>query len=148
AGDYPGLPRIDAGRTRQNRVTRIGRPHRGQQDLVPAARRAERADPFGAAAERTRIRFQPADAEVDVLDRAGMRRHRRHAEVDRGDEDATFSERLRHEVVVRAVLAGPGAAVYLQRRWKRPGSLRPVQASKHARLVFDILDGDGGTDRI
>ena len=41
AGDHPGLLRIDAGRARQNRITRIGRPHRGQQHLVPAARRAE-----------------------------------------------------------------------------------------------------------
>ena len=34
AGDHPGLRGIDAGRARQNCITRIGRPHRGQQYLV------------------------------------------------------------------------------------------------------------------
>jgi len=72
-----------------------------------------------------------------------MRRDRRHAEIDRGDENAAFGKRLRHKVVVGAVLTGPGAAVHLQRRRKRPRAARPVEPRQHPLLVLDILDRDG-----
>src|SRR5690242_20486634 len=79
-----------------------------------------------------------------------MRRDRRHAKIDRGDEDAAFGKRLRHKVVVGAVLAGPGAAMHLQRRREWPRPAWPVQPCQHPLLVLDILDREGvvGGDRI
>ena len=146
AGDDEGEPGIHVRRfrERQGAIARIVGSHRRQQHLMPAARRAVGADPVGAAAELARMRLQPADAVIDVLQRRRIGRLGRIAEIDRQHHDAGGREIERGVLAVGAVLVVPGAAVDLEHRRERAGSRRLIEPRQPrlaaAALVDDVLD--------
>ena len=94
---------------------------------MTAARCSHAADPIRAAAVEPGPRLQPADPQVDIDERGRIGRLGRHAEVERGNEDAALGECPGDEVIVGPVLVDPGAAMHLNNRRVRPGTHRPVE---------------------
>ena len=97
----PHLGILEAVGRREGGVTRVVRAHGQQHRLVAAA-----GDPQGAhlvhpQAQRVGPRAQPADAVMDVGHRSRIRRHRRHAEIERRDRHAAARQRLADDHVVQ-----------------------------------------------
>ena len=105
------------------RVARIVRPQDVEQELMTAARGAHSADERFVAAEFSGMRFEPANAEVDLGDRVGIARLRRHPKIQGRDDDAFRSEVLVDRRVLGPVIGCPNAAVHVDDGRKRS---RPI----------------------
>ena len=134
-------------RQRDGRVARIARPHRDQHGLVRSAGVAHEPHAVRATAQRAGARLEPAHRVVDVGQRGGIARHRRHAEVERGHDHAALRERLVDEVVVEPVAAAPGPTVQVDDEREGPGPARLEEARQQRRVpvaeILDVLDVDG-----
>ena len=103
---------------RQRRISWVPRSKRAEHDLVAAAGIPERSD-NGRSFELGRMRFEPANRQVDVADRSGIARLRRLAEIDSGHQDALGRQRLVDAGVIRPIAVVPRAAVHVHdgRKW-------------------------------
>ena len=108
--------------------------------LVAAARGAVGADPVGAAAELARMGLEPADAQIDILQRGRVGRLGRVAKVDRQHHDAGGRQIERGVLPVGAVLVGPGAAMHLQHRRERSAAARLVKPRQPGLLAVALVD--------
>ena len=136
---------------RRNRVVaRVVRAHRQQLRDVPAARAAVDAEPRRVAVPAGRLPLQPAHAVVGILHRRRIRRLGRKGEVDGHDQHAAAGERAIHRLLGLAILVVPGAAVQIEQRRERAGTLGPVDAGHQhpAGAVAPHLDlGDLDVER-
>ena len=150
-GEAIAQQRIDHAPTGNDKgEARFGRggPHPGQQDQVPAARRAEAADPVGPSAVIGGVILGPADARVDIVERRGITPRRRHAEIERDNEDSGIGQHGGDGDVLHPVAAGPGAAMQVDHDGKRAFCGRAVEPREQLALLIavkdDVFDGGGG----
>jgi hypothetical protein len=100
---------------------------------MSARRSAETTHQVDARREPLGVRLQEADAEIDVGDGLGIARGRRHAEVDRQNDDAVGHEIFANRNIVQPIAHRPCAAMHFEHRGERAGSLRAVEAGEQRR---------------
>jgi hypothetical protein len=88
---------------------------------MPATRDTDHPDPVGSHFQLAGAPLKPTRGVVDVGKRGWITGHRRHAEVERCDDNSALCQRLIEHRVGRAVLVAPGATMKVnhQREWPR-----------------------------
>src|SRR6266511_342727 len=139
ASDHIGQARVDLRMVgqRQRRISRVPRSKRTQHDLMTAAGIAERSY-AGRSVELPRMRFEPANSEVDIADRSGITRLRRVMEIERGDQDTLGRQRSVDAGIIGPIAVVPRAAMHVDDGRKWSGSLGLINASE-PRLACLVL---------
>src|SRR5205807_2519482 len=110
---------------------------------MAAARNTEGADLRRAAILRG-VHFEPANAQVHVLDRRRVAGLRRLSEVDRNRQDALGGQATVHQGVVGSITLVPGTAVDVEDSRKGPRPDWSIHARKPGliaqALVFNVFD--------
>src|SRR5438045_8645982 len=109
---------------------------------MAAARNTEGADLRGAAILRG-VHFEPANAQVHILDRGRVAGLGWLSEVDRNRQDALGGQATVHQRVVGSITLVPGTAVDVEDGRKRPRpdwSIHPREPGLIAQaLVFNVF---------